>query len=114
MYKLIIDKLQEGMILAQDVTRGDGVVLISAGRPVTPDVVSLLRRLEIESVILEGDLFESEEARLEHLRLQEEALDMRFSRVEGDPVLMAVREMFRGYLREESAAAGQSESGGQS
>lgn len=104
MFKLTIDKLQEGMVLAQDVTRGDGVVLISAGRQVTGEVISLLHRLEVETVVLEGDLFASEEERAEHLRRQEQALDHRFSRVTDDPVLMGIRELLRHHLREGRAA----------
>ncbi len=104
MFKLTIDKLQEGMVLAQDVTRGDGVVLISAGRQVTGEVISLLHRLEVETVVLEGDLFASEEERVEHLRRQEQALDHRFSRVTDDPVLMGIRELLRHHLREGRAA----------
>jgi hypothetical protein len=100
MIRLKVDSLQEGQVLAQDVLRGDGVVLISQGKTVTPEVVSLLRRLEVDSVVVEGDLFDSEEARLEHLRMQEDALVERFSRVADDPVLKAVRELFRRRLRD--------------
>ena len=100
MIRLKVEKLQEGQVLAQDVVRGDGVVLISTGKQVTPEVLSLLRRLEVESVVVEGDLFDSEEDRLEHLRQKEAALDKRFSRVADDPVLKAVREMFRVRLRQ--------------
>lgn len=99
MIRLNVEKLQEGQVLAQDVVRGDGVVLISQGKQVTPEVLSLLRRLEVESVVVEGDLFDSEEARLEHLKQQEADLVKRFSRVADDPVLKAVREMFRVRLR---------------
>lgn len=104
MFKLTIDKLEEGMVLAQDVTRGDGVVLISAGRTIDSDVISLLGRLDVESVVLEGDLFASEEERIAHRMRQEAALDERFSRVTGDPVLMAVREMYRRKLRQGCAS----------
>lgn len=92
------------MVLAQDVTRGDGVVLISAGRQVTAEVISLLRRLEVTTVVLEGDLFASEEERIDHLRRQEQALDRRFSRVTDDPVLMGIRELLRHHLRHGRAA----------
>jgi hypothetical protein len=95
MIRVKVSKLREGQVLAQDVTRGDGVVLMAKGREITPEVVTLLDRLEVESVVVDGDSFANEEERLAWLRKQEQALYMRFSRVEDDPLLMGVRELFR-------------------
>jgi hypothetical protein len=68
---------------------------MAKGREITPEVMSLLDRLEIESVVVEGDSFSSEEERMAWLQQQEQALYHRFSRVENDPLLMGVRELFR-------------------
>jgi hypothetical protein len=95
MIRVKVGKLKEGQVLAQDVTRGDGVVLMAKGREITPEVISLLDRLDVESVVVEGDSFTSEEERLAWLQRQEQALYTRFSRVENDPLLMGVRELFR-------------------
>ncbi len=95
MIRVKVEKLREGQLLAQDVTRGDGVVLMAKGREITSEVISLLDRLEVESVVVEGDSFTSEEERLAWLKEQEQALYTRFSRVEDDPLLMGVRELFR-------------------
>lgn len=94
-----VDKLQEGMILARDVVRQDGVVLISKGRQITPEVVSLLKRLQVDSVVVEGDEFASEEERIAFMREQERALEERFSRVASDPILKAIRELLRRQLK---------------
>ena len=101
MIKLTIDQLTPGLILGQDVVRQDGVVLMAKGREITDDVKNMLYRLEIESVVVEGDFFASAEERQAHVKKQEEALEMRFSRVLDDPVLMAIREMFRRNIRGE-------------
>lgn len=95
MIRLTVDKLTTGMVLAQDVTRDDGVILMGKGAAVSEDTIRLLERLDIESVVVEGDQFASEEERRAYLKEAEEQLDLRFSRVEDDKVLMAIREMFR-------------------
>jgi coenzyme F420-reducing hydrogenase beta subunit len=95
MLRVTVEKLQPGQVLAQDVTRDDGVILMGQGTAVTEDTIRLLRRLEVEAVVVEGDRFGSEEERQAYLRQQEEALEERFSRVTGDKVLVAIREMFR-------------------
>lgn len=95
MRRLTVDKLNIGMVLAQDVAREDGVILMGKGSAITEDVIQLLERLEIESVVVEGDQFASAEERQAFLKEAEEQLVMRFSRVEDDKVLMAIREMFR-------------------
>jgi hypothetical protein len=100
MIKLSVESLKGGEVLAQDVVRADGVILMTAGRAITEDSMSLLRRLEVKSVVVEGDQFASEEERMAHVQAQERALDERFSRVQEDQVLMAVREIFRQRLRQ--------------
>ncbi len=95
MIRVPVNKLQEGQVLAQEVTRQDGVVLMSAGKVINGEIKSLLLRLEVDSVVVEGDLFGSEEERQDYLSRQREALYQRFSRVEHDPVLMGIRELFR-------------------
>ena len=95
MIRLPVDKLSEGQVLAQDVTRADGVVLMGKGRAISAETISLLRRLDIETVVVEGDLFASDEERRAFLERQEAALDRRFSRVAHDPLQRAIRELFR-------------------
>ncbi len=95
MIRLTVDKLNTGMVLAQDVARDDGVILMGKGAALSEDNIHLLERLEIESVVVEGDQFASDEERQAFLQKAEEELVMRFSRVEDDKVLMAIREMFR-------------------
>lgn len=101
MIKLTVDKLTPGMVLGQDIVRQDGVVLMAKGREITDDVKNMLYRLDIDSVVVEGDFFASEEERLAHMAGQEAALEMRFSRVSDDPILMAIKEMFRRNIRGE-------------
>ena len=100
MIRLRVEQLQPGQVLAQDVTRQDGMVLMSQGQEITAEVKSLLTRLEVPEVVVEGDTFASEEERQAFLAEMEEELARRFSRVEDDPVLMGLRELYRRRLRQ--------------
>jgi hypothetical protein len=95
MIRVPVEKLAEGQVLAQDVTRADGVVLMGKGKAITPEVISLLLRLEIAAVVVEGDLFASDQERDAFLAQQEAALARRFSRVQDDPLQRAICELFR-------------------
>ncbi|MBI4800842.1 MAG: hypothetical protein HY794_19305 [Desulfarculus sp.] len=100
MIRVPVQDLQEGQVLAQDVARQDGMVLMAKGNTVTAEVKSLLLRLEVEAVVVEGDHFASEEERQAFLAEMEKELFKRFSRVESDPVLMGLREMYRRRLHQ--------------
>lgn len=95
MIRLPVEKLSEGQVLAQDVTRSDGVVLMGKGKAMTVETIALLRRLDIETVAVEGDLFASDEERQEFLARKEAELEQRFARVAHDPLQRAIRELFR-------------------
>lgn len=111
MIKVQVGKLEEGQVLAQDVSRDDGVVLMTKGREITPEVISLLERLQVDSVVVEGDAFASEEERQAYVAQAENALRMRFSRVENDPVLMAIRDILAAKLKEGCILGGPKNSG---
>jgi coenzyme F420-reducing hydrogenase beta subunit len=95
MIRVPVQDLQLGQMLAQDVTRQDGMVLMPKGQEVTAEIKSLLTRMEVDAVVVEGDLFASEEERQAFLAEQEKELYRRFSRVENDPLLMGLRELYR-------------------
>ena len=95
MIRLTIAEIREGQVLAQDIMRGDGVVLLSKGQTISQEVINLLSRLEVDSVLVEGDLFESEEDRQAFFKAQEDALEERFARVRDDRELMELKERFR-------------------
>jgi hypothetical protein len=105
MIRVKVEKLKEGQVLAQDVARADGVVLMTKGRVINPEVKNMLFRLEVDTVVVEGDRFTSEEERKAYFAEQEQALFQRFSRVQDDPLLMGVRELFRRRLHKGCAPA---------
>jgi len=100
MIRVPVHRLETGQVLAQDVTREDGVILMSKGVTITEAAISMLQRLDVDAVVVEGERFASPEEKDAYLREQERALEERFSRVCGDKVLLAVRELFRLNFRE--------------
>jgi hypothetical protein len=100
MIKAPVKDLKPGQILARDVVRPDGVILIPAGKKLSAEEIPLLERLDIVFVFIEGEAFKSAGEKEKFLTRENKALDRRFSRVEHDPILMAIREMFRENLNQ--------------
>ena len=100
MIRVPVQELQLGQMLAQDVTRQDGMVLMPKGTAVSAEVKSLLLRMEVDTAVVAGDHFASEEERQAFLAELEKELYLRFSRVEGDALLMGLRELYRRRLHQ--------------
>ena len=100
MIKIAADKLEEGMILAQKIERADGIMLCNRGTELTPALINTIRRMDLESVLIEGDPFASEEEKQAHVQGLLRELDERFSRVADDPVLGQLKEMFSRKIQE--------------
>jgi len=89
-----------GMVVGREVrSSGDatGRVLCGKGVTLTDSLIHRLCQLGIESIPVEGHpvKMEGEESVEDMLR----ALDNRFCRVEGDPLMMRVKEMCRKRIR---------------
>lgn len=100
MIQVPVRDLQEGQVLAQDVARQDGMVLMAKGKVITAEARSLLLRMEVAAVVVEGDHFASDQERQAFLAEMERELLKRFSRVEDDPVLMGLKELYRRRLHQ--------------
>ncbi|KIX15685.1 hypothetical protein [Dethiosulfatarculus sandiegensis] len=100
MIKVSIKNLKPGHTLARDVVRPDGVTLIPAGKKLGASEIRLLERLDIQFVLIEGEAFTDAGERERYLSREKKALELRFSRVENDSILMAIKEIFRKNLRQ--------------
>jgi hypothetical protein len=98
--KVSAEKLEPGMILAQKIERADGIMLSNKGAELTPSLISTIRRMDMEFVLIEGDAFASEEERQAHLQGLLNELDARFSRVVEDPILNHLKELFAEKIRQ--------------
>ncbi len=96
MQSISIALAADGMVLAQDVrvsNQASSRILCGKGVALTSSLIGRLRQLGIESVTVEGHPVKIEgEQTLDEMLA---ALDRRFSRVAGDPLMMRIREMYR-------------------
>jgi hypothetical protein len=87
-----VDKAKPGQILAEKLTRHDGVLLASQGAEISEGLLRMLARLNIDTVVIEEDDLRSQEEVLADFQCFKEALEARFAKVDGQPVLMALKK----------------------
>ncbi|HHL40993.1 MAG TPA: hypothetical protein ENJ37_10850 [Deltaproteobacteria bacterium] len=99
MQKIPISLAGAGMVLARDVFRGGsgGIPVCGRGTVLTDELIGRLRSMGIEAVVVEGRPVKGEEG--ETLEEVLASLDRRFSRVESDRTMMAVKEIYKRYYR---------------
>ena len=89
-----VDRLEPGMVLAQDIQRGDGIMLARTGTELSPGVIAMIRKMvELEAVAIEGSPFGSAEEARTWRDDQLRALLSRFSKVEGDPFMERLKKL---------------------
>jgi hypothetical protein len=90
--RIPIDKAVPGQILAEKLTRHDGVLLAGQGSEITEGLLRMMSRLNIETVVIEEE--ESRTAQEVEESFQElvVSLEARFVRVADSPVLMALKK----------------------
>jgi len=97
--KIPLTSAKPGMVLAKDVMRSDQaspVPICGKGTPLTDPLIERLKRMGIQSIIVEGHpVFMGGESTLEE---QLEKLDKRFRQVVDDPLMMKVKEIYRKHI----------------
>ncbi len=94
MIKVPLDKLEPGMKLAQNIERGDGMLLAGAGTELTEGIISMIRRMiEVDAIQIEGAAFASPEEAEAWKKEELKKLVHRFSKVAGDPFLDKLRKL---------------------
>ena len=101
MKRIPLEQAQPGMILAQKLVRQDGVLLAQKGAALNEPMLRLLERLNFDSVPVEVESTETPEERALRIADEEEKLRARFSRVESDPILAALKSALLARLHEE-------------
>lgn len=85
-----------GMVLAKEIKNPDessSMPVCGQGVKLTASLIDRLQNMGIQAVIVEGHPVKLEgEATLEEML---QALDMRFSRVQDDPLMLKVKELYR-------------------
>jgi len=94
MRRVRLDKLEPGMKLAQKILRDDGMLLVGAGTELTEPIISMIqRRIELEAIMVEGSAFATPEEAEAWKKDELDKLDLRFSKVAGDPFMERLKEL---------------------
>jgi hypothetical protein len=89
--RIAVDQARPGQILAEEITRQDGVLLASRSSEVTEGLLRLLGRMNVDTVVIEeAEQRTGEDIRAEH-RCELERIARAFRRAGGSPVLTALR-----------------------
>jgi hypothetical protein len=90
--RIPIDKAQPGQILAEKLTRHDGVLLAGQGSEITEGLLRMLGRMNIDTVVIEEEETRSAAEVEEEFRRFSEDLEARFVRIDEGSVLVALKK----------------------
>ena len=92
MKRIPIDKATPGQILAEKLTRHDGVLLAGQGSAITEGLLRMLARMNIDSVVVEEEESRTSEEVLADFSRFVQELDKRFVRIDPQSVLQALKK----------------------
>ncbi|MDR1873120.1 MAG: hypothetical protein LBS60_14560 [Deltaproteobacteria bacterium] len=92
MKRIALDKATPGQVLAEKLTRHDGVLLANQGAEVTDGLLRMLARQNIETILIEEDDGRSPEEIMADFQNLVAALETRFVRVKDQGILMALKK----------------------
>ena len=95
MQRIPIKLAKEGMVLAKEAVTPEGQVLCGAGTALTDEIITRLSRQEVLTLTVEGHPVQLPGEKSLAQRLKE--LDHRFSKVNKDPVLRALKTLIGEY-----------------
>jgi hypothetical protein len=90
--RIALDKATPGQVLAEKLTRHDGVLLANQGAEVTDGLLRMLARQNIETILIEEDDGRSPEEIMADFQNLVAALETRFVRVKDQGILMALKK----------------------
>jgi 3-deoxy-D-arabino-heptulosonate 7-phosphate (DAHP) synthase class II len=89
--RIALDKATPGQILAEKLSRHDGVLLANQGAEVSEGLLRMLARQNIDTILIEEEDGRSPDEVLAAHESFLASLEARFVRVDGQPVLMALK-----------------------
>jgi hypothetical protein len=89
--RIPIDKAVAGQILAEKLTRHDGVLLAGQGAEITEGLLRMLGRMNIDTVVVEEEESRTAQEVMDEFEEKARGLEARFIRVAESPVLMALK-----------------------
>ncbi len=91
MKRISIEQAKPGQILAQKLQRHDGVLLAGQGAEITEGLLRMLGRMNIDTVVIEEENKQTPEEVEAIFTEQKDLLEVRFSRVGEQKILMALK-----------------------
>ncbi|MDR1041802.1 MAG: hypothetical protein LBR80_16885 [Deltaproteobacteria bacterium] len=89
--RIAVDQARPGQILAEEITRQDGVLLASRSSEITEGLIRMLGRMNIDTVVIEEAEQRTEEDILAEHRVELDRISRAFRRAGDSPVLTALR-----------------------
>ena len=99
MQKIPIDLATPGMKLAKPVANDRGIVLCGPGTELTEEMIARLSNMGAKQITVEGHPMDTGDAE-KSLGQQTDELHARFRKVEGDPLMRKIKNIFLERLRE--------------
>jgi hypothetical protein len=90
--RISLDQASPGQVLAEKLTRHDGVLLANQGSEVTEGLLRMLSRQNVETIMIEESESRTPEEVMADYRNFRDCLEKRFVRTDGQPVLMALKK----------------------
>ena len=109
MQKLSISKATPGMVLAKPVVTSSGVTLVGADKELTEGLITALENKKIKKVYVKGNPLSTGPSKApEELEAE---ITARFSNMEGDRVMMKLRDLFIARVHARSEESEEEEQG---
>jgi len=99
MQKIPIDLATPGMKLAKPVANDRGIVLCGPGTELTEEMITRLSNMGAKRITVEGHPVDTGDAE-KSLGQQTDELHARFRKVEGDPLMRKIKNIFLEGLKE--------------
>ncbi len=99
MRRIVIEKVEEGMILGKALLKSDGKILLGQGCKLSARIISRLSEWGFESIVVEGDpqsadeIIESAGINNQNMSMDEifVQIDNMFSKVDDDEIMMKLK-----------------------
>ncbi|MBW1739783.1 MAG: hypothetical protein JRJ42_01470 [Deltaproteobacteria bacterium] len=104
MQKIPVNLAKPGMKLAKPVANDRGIVLCGTGAELTEEMITRLSDMGVKRITVEGhpvDTGDPEKTLSQQIR----ELDARFKKVEGDPLMGRIKDIFLERLKERAKEA---------
>ncbi|HED14333.1 MAG TPA: hypothetical protein ENI62_11890 [Gammaproteobacteria bacterium] len=101
--QLLLDQVQAGAILGQDVLDAQDNRLLNVGVELTTNTLALLRKRGIKSVCIVQENQLSPEQQQEQQQAIEQRLVQRFRQVQADPDMQQLQTILKDYYLDESS-----------